>query len=1085
MRRHAKASSAGSISGRVGGRSAGRRTSLAFLGALVLAITVCLGAASAIADTPPSVTIDAPTEVSYINARVSGTVDPEGGPSATTWVFETSTDPSDPSKWEPQGSASGEISGAEAEASDPVAVGGYINLAQGTEYSVRLVAENEESANRSVTGPPHPSFTTPTSSPPAVTIDAPTEVTGTTARFSGTVNPEGTDFLNTTLWYFECTPECPNVGGEEISPGTAAVPVSRTAKGLEPATTYEVRLIAGNYLGEQGEAGPETFTTPPEAPYAATIGATVAAGGTSATVGGKVNPRRLASTYWIEYGTSDAYGQNAPSTKDAAAGSGGEMVVVSQALSGLAPETTYHYRVVANNATGTTVGQDLTFETPPASSPPAESCPNQALRVGLSAALPDCRAYEQISPQNKQGSNASPKAFAADGEHVQFFGTGAFAGAPRGGSNNYVGTRTGDGWLTKPITPILPPSVPNSVIGPEINVNQDGSEALLSTIDPLDPADTNNRVDFYRSRADGSFEWLSKPTATFPPISDPAWGNVWFGRKTDDLSHVVFIKSAKLVPAAAGLEDIYAYGLYEWANGTLRLVSVDTQGELLNPYGAGIGSGPAGGEHLYTHALSDDGERIFFTTPASIQPALPPYDIKRVYLRESAQTTTEISASQCTEVVCEGPVRDALYQGAAADGSVAFFRSEAQLTNDATPGGGLYRYEVDSGELTLLVPGAIGLVGNSDDGSMVYFGSTAKLAPGGSPGADNLYLFDAGTGTTTFIATLGPDDAPIWVDNDYNAAAVTPSGNNLVFRTTVPLAAGYDNAGHSEIYRYDAPSAELSCVSCLPAGSPAQADASFSNGQSYQENMSADGSYVVFQSSAPLLPQDTNGKTDVYQWHDGTVSLISSGTSPNHSAVAGINPSGRDVIFSTWERLTPSDTDGQIDAYTARINGGFDESPTPPPTPCSGEGCRGSATGPAAGSSPGSANFDGAEGGSPDRSGAIAVKAVSKGQAKQWAKTGLLSLRVKVPAAGRVKATASARLGKKSATVASAATSAKKAGTVSLALRLSKAARSYLEQRGRLPVTIAVTHSKSKAAKRLQVTLVAQQSKQANSRGQR
>jgi hypothetical protein len=112
------------------------------------------------------------------------------------------------------------------------------------------------------------------------------------------------------------------------------------------------------------------------------------------------------------------------------------------------------------------------------------------------------------------------------------------------------------------------------------------------------------------------------------------------------------------------------------------------------------------------------------------------------------------------------------------------------------------------------------------------------------------------------------------------------------------------------------------------------------------------------------------------------------------------------------------------------------------------------------------------------------VSAISKGQAKRWAKTGLLSLRVKVPAAGRVKATARARLGKKTATVASAATSARKAGTVALALRLSKSARSYLDRHGRLPVTITVTYSKSKAAKRLQVALIAEQSKQAH-RGQR
>lgn len=1060
-----------------GDRGPSRRISFALLGALVLALAVSLGAVSALADTPPSVTIDPPTEVSYNTAHVSGTVNPEGGPSSTVWYFETSTDPSDPTKWEPQYSAYGEISGAEAEASNPVAVSGYIYLAQGTEYSVRLVAENEASANRSVTGAPYPSLTTLTASPPAITIAASTGVTATTAHFSGTVNPEGSNEQLGVHWQFQCEPECPGLEGD-LPAGTSPEPVSADAKGLQPNTPYEVSLIATNFLGMQAEAGPEHFTTSADAPFAATIGAIVPAGGTSATVGGAVNPRNSPTTYWIEYGPSDSYGQSVPVTKDANAGSGNQVIAVSQQIVGLTPDSTYHYRAVAKNGVGTTFGQDLTFGTPPAAGTPAESCPNQALRIGPSAALPDCRAYEQVSPQNKEGNNSSPLGFTPDAEHVLLYGTGAFAGSPRGGANSYIATRTEDAWTARPLNPILPASVPNSVLGPTATPNQDGSEAVLSTIDPLVPEDTNHQTDYYLSGPDGSLEWISRPTASFSPGENTTY-YTWFGAATYDLSHIVFQQTSRIVPAAGNL-DSYAYGLYEVANGSLRLVNVDSHGELLDPYGAALGSGIAA---FNGNALSRNGERIFFTSPADVQPAPPPFDTKRIYLRESGRTTTEISASQCTESACEGLPRDAIYQGAAADGSVAFFTSKAQLTNGATPGGGLYRYQVDNAALTLLAPEVEGVVGNSDDGSRVYFVSTAKLGPGATAGSDNLFVLDERTNATRFIATLNPSDEFVWSGSETTRqSGVTPSGNDLVFSTAASLAAGYDNAGHKEIYRYDLPTGELTCVSCLPAGTPAQMEASFSDG-GYHNNMSADGSYVFFQTSAALLPQDKNGKLDVYEWHDGTVSLISSGTSPADSKFVGTNSSGRDALFSTWQRLAPSDVDGHQDAYDARIDGGFPDSSTPPPPPCSGEGCRGSGTGPGAGAAPGTVNFAGGDGHPPGRT-TIGVGAISKGQAKRWAKTGLLSLRVKVPAAGRVKATARARLGKKTAKVASAATSARKSGTVALALWLSGSARSYLDRHGRLPVTITVTYSKSKAAERLQVTLIAQQSKQAH-RGQR
>ncbi len=87
---------------------------------------------------------------------------------------------------------------------------------------------------------------------------------------------------------------------------------------------------------------------------------------TEATLNGTVNPEGLASSYYFEYGTSKSYGSK---TAEASVGSGVANVAVGRALTGLAPSTTYHYRVVEANSTGTTTGEDKTF-TSTASTPP-------------------------------------------------------------------------------------------------------------------------------------------------------------------------------------------------------------------------------------------------------------------------------------------------------------------------------------------------------------------------------------------------------------------------------------------------------------------------------------------------------------------------------------------------------------------------------------------------------------------------------------------------------------------------------------------------------------------------------------------
>jgi DNA-binding beta-propeller fold protein YncE len=198
---------------------------------------------------------------------------------------------------------------------------------------------------------------------PTVTTGGTSGATAESATLEGTVDPEGTHTAyrfeyGTEATYGASSPE------EEAGAGSTDVPAGFLLEGLEPNTTYHYRLVAGNSLGSS--AGDDaTFATSPapptvdgQAPSASAITAT------TATLHGTIDPRNSAATYHFNYGTSTAYTNSAPNP-DAEGGAAGEEAV-STTIGGLAPSTTYHFQVVADNGTGGPVaGEDETFTTLP------------------------------------------------------------------------------------------------------------------------------------------------------------------------------------------------------------------------------------------------------------------------------------------------------------------------------------------------------------------------------------------------------------------------------------------------------------------------------------------------------------------------------------------------------------------------------------------------------------------------------------------------------------------------------------------------------------------------------------------------
>jgi subtilisin family serine protease len=187
----------------------------------------------------------------------------------------------------------------------------------------------------------------------------------------GSVNPNGIAadaFLEygATASYGSQTTAVP-VGYGTSPVSTAPI----TFGGLSPATDYHVRLVARNPFGQATLSDALFSTNGP--PAVVSQVSTPQTGGNAARPGGTVNSRGLPTTAYYEYGTTVAYGMQTP-----AVSTGTTLPTATpfaQAIDGLSPNTTYHYRLLATNAAGTATGADATFTTTSAQAPTVTTGP--------------------------------------------------------------------------------------------------------------------------------------------------------------------------------------------------------------------------------------------------------------------------------------------------------------------------------------------------------------------------------------------------------------------------------------------------------------------------------------------------------------------------------------------------------------------------------------------------------------------------------------------------------------------------------------------------------------------------------------
>jgi Glycosyl hydrolases family 43 len=192
----------------------------------------------------------------------------------------------------------------------------------------------------------------------AATTGRANSITPSSALLVGTVKPSGKAkyyfLFGTTRTYGQRTASKP------ISARRGNIRARVQLRGLAPRTTYHYRLVVvGCRRCRQIKGSDRAFTTAPPPPTV-TVGAPSSVVQTTATLTGTVNPQGAATSYYIEYGGTPVYGFQSRTKR---AGAGTAAIAVALTLIRLHAVSTYHFRIVATNRTGTSYGPDETFTT--------------------------------------------------------------------------------------------------------------------------------------------------------------------------------------------------------------------------------------------------------------------------------------------------------------------------------------------------------------------------------------------------------------------------------------------------------------------------------------------------------------------------------------------------------------------------------------------------------------------------------------------------------------------------------------------------------------------------------------------------
>jgi len=473
--------------------------------------------------------------------------------------------------------------------------------------------------------------------PPSVVTEPPSGVSGPEATLEGVVNPKGFEVSACTFQYLSedqyrdngkgfagakeaaCVP-----GPAEIGKGNAPVPVHAVVSDLAPAGNNCYRLLAVNKYGS-GKGDALCFGSP-EAKAKAALPTLY----TETTLRAEIDPAGLATEYHFAYGEVGGPLSHTTAVKVlAATAPPGE---VTAALTGLAESTEYRFQIIAESQGGTATDEGAFTTLGRLQSP---SCPNAEYRNGLSANLPDCRAYELVTPAETKGlapSAASPGAPGAlfstwptsqQGEQsLTYFTEGTLPGFDGNGrQDGYRAQRAeGDhpaaGWASSLFGPTYPESVPSTKKLPQ---SQGVSPDQLYSFWKIEPEET-----LPQTLEEGVY--LLGPAGSANPACNPQHAQDDFelvgcgalGKDPKAISryislggaHVIFSSKVQLEGAAPSTGTV---AIYDRAAGSAAAKVVSLPPESASPGGkAEFRAAEESKEGTIYQGASEDGSTIVF-----------------------------------------------------------------------------------------------------------------------------------------------------------------------------------------------------------------------------------------------------------------------------------------------------------------------------------------------------------------------------------------------------------------------------------------------------------------------------------------
>jgi DNA-binding beta-propeller fold protein YncE len=442
---------------------------------------------------------------------------------------------------------------------------------------------------------------------------------------------------------------------------------------LKPATAYVVRVVAENPGGED-EALAEFETGPPLAllaTYAASVGSD------AATVGASVNPLGSAATAYFQYVDEATFQQSgfgeasrAPAASGVPVGFGSGEAPVSRTatLYPLAEGVSYRYRVVVSNPFFADVaGPTRILRTFAKAS--AESCANDALRPGAAGLLPDCRGYEQVSPEEKGGSDikvlagrvtglpAVVEQSSSSGEKLAYGSQQAFAEAESAPyTSQYIAQRGAGGWSTHAINPPREQVIRTGVASWDTEYKLFSEDLCTGWLRPyatpqLDPAAGPAPAALNLYRRTDELCGARSYAALIPGLDPPGLGAAsefeveLQGVSADQSKTVYRANDAIAAGGAEGVEQLYGYSE---ETGVRFMCVLPEGGPVSGPCTAGAEVGglflPRKGNA--TNALSTDGSRLYFTAGLATAPIYlrrNPFEPESAHLHGEAEGTGDLA----------------------------------------------------------------------------------------------------------------------------------------------------------------------------------------------------------------------------------------------------------------------------------------------------------------------------------------------------------------------------------------------------------------------------------------------------------